>query len=95
MPIATDGRAGLDAEEMAPNLEPLFDTILDFIPPPLVDMDGSTQLLVTTLEYSSYVGKIAVGRLRAGKIRKGQQIARIDPEGRVELSKVTEVYTFQ
>ena len=92
--VALDGRAGLDPEAMAPSLEPLFDTILSFLPPPLVDMDGSTQLLVTTLEYSSYVGKIAIGRLRAGKIRQGQQIARIDPEGHVEISKVTQVYTF-
>ncbi len=93
--VALDGSAGLDPAEMVPTLEPLFDTILSFLPPPLVDMDGSTQLLVTTLEYSSYVGKIAIGRLRAGKIRQGQQIARIDPEGRVELGKVTQVYTFK
>ena len=80
--VAIDGRAGLDPDNLQPTLEPLFDAILDFLPPPLVDLDGSTQLLVTTLEYSNYVGKIAVGRLRSGTIRTGQQIARVNPAGR-------------
>ena len=93
--VGLDGRAGLTAEELSPSLEPLFEAILEHLPPPLVDMDGPTQLLVTTLEYSSYVGKIAVGRLRSGTIRTGQQIARIDPEGHLEMSKVTQVYTFK
>ena len=93
--VGLDGRAGLTAEGLSPSLEPLFEAILEHLPPPLVDMDGPTQLLVTTLEYSSYVGKIAVGRLRSGTIRSGQQIARIDPEGHLEMSKVTQVYTFK
>jgi GTP-binding protein len=82
--IATGRRAGFEPGELAPTLEPLFDTILDFLPPPLVDPDGPTQLLVTNLEYSSYVGKIAVGRLHAGNIRTGQAIARINPAGQIE-----------
>lgn len=93
--IGLDGRAGLSADELSPTLEPLFEAILKYLPPPLVDMEGSTQLLVTTLEYSSYVGKIAVGRLRSGTIRSGQPIARIDPQGNIEMSKVTQVYTFK
>ena len=92
--VAIDGRAGLDPDNLEPTLEPLFDAILDFLPPPLVDLDGSTQLLVTTLEYSNYVGKIAVGRLRSGTIRTGQQIARVNPAGQVEIGKVSQVYTF-
>lgn len=93
--VALEGASGLRVDALQPTLEPLFDTILDFLPPPMVDPDGSTQLLVTTLEYSTYVGKIAIGRLRSGAIRTGQQIARIDPAGVMEMGKVTQVYTFR
>ena len=92
---ALEGRAGLTPDDLAPSLEPLFDTILEYLPPPLVDADGPTQLLVTTLEYSSYVGKIAIGCLRSGTIRAGQSIARIDPHGAMEMGKATQVYTFR
>ncbi len=92
--IALDGTAGYEYDKLAPTLEPLFDTILDFLPPPLVDLEGPTQLLVTNLEYSTYVGKIAVGRLRSGNIRTGQAIARINPAGQIEMGKVMQVYSF-
>jgi GTP-binding protein len=92
---ALEQRAGHRPDELAPNLEPLFDTILDYLPPPQVDPDGPTQLLVATIEYSSYVGKIAVGRLQSGSIRAGQQIVRIDPQGVLESAKVTQTYLFR
>ncbi|MEZ4717901.1 MAG: GTP-binding protein [Caldilineaceae bacterium] len=63
------------------DLTPLFDTILEHLPAPLVDPAGPTQMLVTTIEYSSYVGKIAIRRLRSGRIRTGQSIVQITPEG--------------
>ena len=59
---ALEGRAGFSPDKMEDDLRPLFDTIINTLPPPTVDLDGPTQMLVTTLEYSSYVGKIAVGR---------------------------------
>jgi GTP-binding protein len=92
---ALEQRAGYGPDELAPNLEPLFDTILAYLPPPRIDPDGPTQLLVATIEYSSYVGKIAVGRLQSGSIRAGQQIVRIDPQGNLETAKVTQVYLFR
>ena len=91
---ALEGRAGFAPDELADDLRPLFDTILDHIPPPEVDVDGPTQLLVTTLEYSNYVGKIAIGRLRSGSIREGQPIMHISAEGTMLPAKVTKVYTF-
>ena len=60
-------RAGLSPDDLGPDLRPLFETIVAHIPPPKVDETGPTQLLVTTLEYSNYVGKIAVGRLQIGR----------------------------
>ena len=92
---ATEGRAGFAPGELGPDLRPLFDTILNHIPPPTVDPDGPTQLLVTALEYSSYVGKIAVGRLSAGRLRSGQSVMRIDHHGQMTPAKVTKLYTFR
>ena len=66
---AVNGRAGFAPDELAEDLRPLFDTIVSYLPAPKVDLDGPTQMLVTTLEYSSYVGKIAIGRLNSGLLR--------------------------
>lgn len=93
--IGLDARAGHAPDALGPDLTALFDTILEHIPPPDVDPYGSTQMLVSTLEYSSYVGKIAVGRLQGGTIRSGQQIAHINAEGKVVMAKVSQVYSFR
>jgi len=93
--IALEGRAGLDATNLQDDLRPLFDTIIETIPPPEVDVNGPPQLLVTTLEYSSYVGKIAVGRLRSGSLRTGQAVAHYQADGEVVRGKIGEVYTFR
>jgi GTP-binding protein len=92
---ALEGQAGFSPDNMENNLLPLFDTIIKHIPPPIVQPNDPTQLLVTTLEYSSYVGKIAVGRLSSGSLRSGQAIAQITPSGEIVPGKVTQIYTFQ
>jgi GTP-binding protein len=92
---ALEGRAGYAPQELEGDLRPLFDAILDHLPPPLVDRDGPTQLLVTTLEYSSYVGKIAVGRLSSGKLRSGQAITHITAAGEMRPGKVTQLFTYR
>ena len=92
---ALEGRAGYNPGELADGLAPLFDTILAQIPPPDVDADGPPQLLVTTLQYSSYVGKIAVGRLGSGCLKPGQTVAHIDGAGQVRPARIGEVFTFR
>jgi GTP-binding protein len=92
---ALDGQAGFEPEAMASDLQPLFNTIIEYLPGPSVDSDGSTQMLVTTLEYSNYVGRIAVGRLTSGALQNGQTITHISAAGEMELAKVTKLYTFQ
>ncbi len=92
---ALDGLAGHAPDALADDLSPLFETILAHIDPPLVDEDGPTQMLVTTLEYSSYVGKIAIGRLRSGTLRTGQSILRIGADGTRQPAKVSQVYSFR
>jgi GTP-binding protein len=92
---ALEGKAGTDPDELEDDLRPLFDTIVNTLPGPMIDPDGPTQLLVTTLEYSSYVGKIAIGRLTSGTINDGQQIMRINTKGEMIPGKVTKLYTFR
>ena len=65
------------------------------LPPPQIDADSASQLLVTTLEHSSYVGKIAVGRLSSGVIRAGQQIAHINADGETHTATVGQVFVFR
>ena len=92
---ALSGRAGFEANDLKDDLSPLFDTIVKSVPPPNVDPTGPPQLLVTTLQYSSYVGKIAVGRLGSGSLFSGQEVVRIDESGTVCPACVGEVYTFR
>jgi GTP-binding protein len=92
---ALSGQAGYAPDDLNEDLRPLFDTILDHLPPPTVDLDGPTQLLITTLEYSSYVGKIAIGRLSSGVIKSGQSVAHITAAGETKPEKVAQVFTFR
>ena len=92
---ALEARAGHDPDELADDLSPLFETIVAEIPPPDVDADGPPQLLVTTLQYSNYVGKIAVGRLSSGTLKPGQTVAHIDGSGQVRPARIGEVLTFR
>ena len=93
--IGLEGRAGRDPETMEADLTVLFDTILTHIPPPVADTEAPTQMLVSTLEYSTYVGKIAIGRLQNGTIRSGQTIMHINAEGQMKPAKVNQVYSFR
>ncbi len=90
-----EGVAGYEPDDLADDLTPLFETIIGYLPGPTVDENGPTQLLVTTLEYSNYVGKIAVGRLTSGTIKEGQTIAHINAEGEMKEGKVTKTYLFR
>ena len=92
---ALTGAAGTDHRHIGPSLEPLFDAIVERIPPPDVASDAPAQLLVTTTTYDDYIGKIAVGRLQSGTLRPGQAVARIDHFGALTPAKVTQLFTFE
>jgi GTP-binding protein len=92
---AITGSAGTDAKHLSGSLEPLFEAIVSEIPPPDVDDTAPTQLLVTTTTYDDYKGRIAVGRLQSGRLRRAQAVARIDHEGLVTRARVTDLFTFQ
>ncbi|MFZ1936424.1 MAG: translational GTPase TypA [Thermoguttaceae bacterium] len=73
----------------------LMDMILEKIPGPDVDVGGPLQMLVTTLDWSDYVGRIAIGRVQSGTLRKGQSIALMQAEGRITPAKAVSVFLFE
>jgi GTP-binding protein len=89
---ARAGRAGLSADDLAPDLRPLVDTLLETIPAPSYDPDHPLQALVTNLDASPYVGRLALCRIRHGQIRKGQQIAWCRANGEIQNARLTELY---
>ena len=101
--VGRDGWASEDPEVTGGDLGPLFDKIVSYFSPPDVDQDGTFQMLVSTLDFSPYVGRIAIGRIERGTVRVGDTVTLLDlgDEGMVEdlsaaeRSKVSKLYTFQ
>jgi GTP-binding protein len=89
---ARRGRASLSAGETGTDLEPLFATIAEHIPPPTFDPDHPLQALVTNLDASPYLGRLALCRVRHGSIRRGQTVAWCRADGSVERVKVAELF---
>lgn len=81
--------------ELEKDLQPLFTSILETIPPPIVDADAPLQLLVTNLGYDDYRGVTAVGRIHAGKLKAGQTVARIKKDGTTTPERARYLYVFQ
>ncbi|HZL88228.1 MAG TPA: translational GTPase TypA [Pirellulaceae bacterium] len=89
-----EGYATTDPEVPTDSIQPLLDMVLDAIPGPDVDAEAPLQMLVTTLDWSEYVGRIAIGRIQAGTVRKGETIALMKSEGRVTESKIQSLFVF-
>ncbi|MFL6029341.1 MAG: translational GTPase TypA [Gaiellaceae bacterium] len=89
---ARAGRAGLAADELADDLQPLFEVLLAAIPAPVYEDSHPLQAHVTNLDASPYVGRLAICRVRQGTIRRGQQVAWCRSDGRIERAKVTDLY---
>ena len=89
---AREGRAGLEAGDLAGDLQPLFDLLLERIPPPSYNEGDPLQAHVTNLDASPYVGRLALCRIREGTIRKGQQVAWCRSNGEITRAKVTELF---
>ena len=89
---AREGRAGPAPDELADDLAPLFKVILDTVPAPEYDPEHPLQALVTNLDASPYVGRLALCRIRHGVMRKGAQIAWCRADGTIENAKLTELY---
>src|SRR2546421_484235 len=88
--IAREGKAGLDPHALSGDLAPLFETLLDTIPPPSYDPAHPLQALVTNLDASPYVGRLALLRVRHGTLKKGQQIAWCRANGETQTPRAPE-----
>lgn len=88
---ALTGIAGHEMEEMKDNMEPLFETVIEKVPPPDVVVDGPFQMQVSALDYNSYVGVIGVGRVTRGTVKRNQQVVIVDREGNSRKGKILQV----
>jgi len=89
-----EGYATADPDQPGDSMQPLLNMMLDAIPGPEIDADAALQMLVTTLDWSDYVGRIAVGRIYSGSVRQGQQVALMQAGGQMVSAKVNEVHLF-
>lgn len=92
--IATDGQAGY-TPQIGPDLQPLFETILREIPAPRVDIQAPLQMLVTTLDYDTYRGLTAIGRIFRGTVEAGQPLARLTLEGSTVVEQAPYLYVHE
>ncbi len=89
-----NGYAGMDESVRSGDMTPLFQTIVDKVAPPPVDMDGPFQMRVTSLDYNNYVGIIGIGRIQRGTIRTNQQVSVVARDGKTRNGKVLQVLGF-
>ena len=83
-----------DFQKPTSNIEPLLDMVLEHIPS-FEPKEGNTQMLITSLDYSSFTGRIAIGRLQRGSLNEGQQISLVRRDGSVAKSRIKELFVFE
>jgi GTP-binding protein len=88
---ALNGVAGLEADQLADDMTPLFQTVIDKVPPPPVNADAPFQMQISALDYNSYVGVIGIGRITGGIAKPNQQVVIIDTEGNTRKGKILQV----
>jgi GTP-binding protein len=89
------GQATADLDHPGTSMQPLLDAIVDQIPGPAVDPQQPLQMLVTTIDWSEYVGRIAIGRVQSGSLRAGQTVALLQAEGRESSVKLGGLFVFE
>ncbi len=91
--VAREGRAFRDLEDPREDMRELFETVLEEIPAPEVDLTAPFQMLVTNLDYSEYLGRIVVGRVRRGEVRRGEAVNLIHKDGTMTITRVAQPFT--
>jgi GTP-binding protein len=96
--IYSNARAGIAKEKLedqSENLRPLFEAILEHMPPSPGDPDSVLQLLVANLDYSDYLGRLAIGRVFNGTLRLGDEVGIVKLDGSLQRTKITKLYSFE
>jgi len=91
--VAREGRAFKDMDAPRDDMSELFETVLEQIPAPEVDLEAPFQMLVTNLDYSDYLGRIVVGRVRRGEVRRGEFVNLIHKDGTMTKTRVAQPFT--
>jgi len=91
---AKDGIAKYEIEDESDNMDPLFDMIIKNVKAPEGYLDMPLQLLITTIDYNEYVGKIGIGKIERGSVKKNQQVALIRKDGKIDSVKIASLYVY-
>jgi GTP-binding protein len=91
---AKQGWMSTDWKTPATDITALIEGVIKHIPEPRVD-HGTTQMMITSLEYSAYIGRVAIGRVQRGSVKPGQQVALVKRDGNIAKTRIKEVYTFE
>jgi GTP-binding protein len=92
---ALNGWASTKVDEVGTDMRPLFDAVLEYVPEPGGDPEGPLQMQIAAVDYSSFLGRIAVGRIRRGSIRKQQEVAIMSGDKLIRKAKIGTIHTFQ
>jgi GTP-binding protein len=92
---AKSGYAKRELEDPSDNLEPLFEMIAARVAPPEANPDASFQMLVSSIAYNDYIGRIATGKIFSGKVRAGETIAHIDKDGKVTKGRISKLLGYE
>jgi len=89
------GQAGPEPDQLADDMTPLLDAILERVPSPDVDPDGPLQMQISSLDYSSYVGVMGIGRISRGRVERNTPVVVVDKDGRERRARVLSVLGYQ
>ncbi|MFO8232482.1 MAG: translational GTPase TypA [Longimonas sp.] len=93
--IATEGQCATEPGGELTDLQPLFDTILDTVPPPSGDPEGTLQMLVTSVKRDNYLGPVAIGRVEQGTLQNRQRVSMCHRDGSIETAEITALFAFE
>jgi len=91
---AKNGYASKTPDQNAPDMTPLFETIMENIPAPQVDLDASFQMLVSNIDWSDYVGRIAIGKILSGRVKLGDTVWRLMKDQKPQRAKISKIFEY-
>ena len=93
--IAKQGKSTLSLDKEPETLAPLLEKIIEKIPPPKIEADSPFKMIITALDWSDYIGRIAIGRIQKGAVKTGDSVLLIRPDGSVEQQRITKMYAYE